>query len=493
MATLENLTIMFTDIVGFSDLLEKLPRAESEKLLERHDKILTRVIRRFAGKTIKSIGDSFLVIFRSPTDAVICGMAIHDALWEENQKNEHLPPIHIRVALNTGEVRLTNHDVYGDAVNIASRVEQITPTGSVYLSEAVFLSMSKSEVILDKIGRFEFKGVSNEVNVYQANYKPLNTPSDEHQVSNEINYPYGGAHIHHKARHHSLSATTKGSIAILVLACCVSITWWAATTDLFIQHESTISPSHHDASSQKPPAFNDKINVEYRESLTPNPPAQHVDILSEAFIVTSQLKFKTLPLLNTNNYLALESIITDHMKVYPNNAFLRLIAGHTDMYFKRYKSALNNYQLAFAQDATLATNSIAVNNLIELLEYERKPANKLIAKYLNTVSIQKLGLRTGQAGLRGRYDAFHLLKDSGNKQAIDLVGLNIWDLKELDKCQMKKTAVIELKRLKSTRALDALKESINVGFIGQFKYFCLFKDAKEAIKIIEGKKTSKDK
>ena len=85
----------------------------------------------------------------------------------------------------------------------------------------------------------------------------------------------------------------------------------------------------------------------------------------------------------------------------------------------------------------------------------------------------------------GNYDAFYLLRDSDNLNAVDLVGLNIWDLRELDKCDLKKVAVVELKRLRDPRALDALNEALNVGLIGRFKYSCLRRDAREAISIIE--------
>jgi len=467
MAALENLTIMFTDIVGFSDLVAKLPRLESEKLLEKHDRILMKIIRRFGGKTIKSIGDSFLVIFRSPTDAVLCGMAMHDALWDANQQANTRHPIVIRVALNTGEVRLTRSDVFGDAVNIASRVEQITPANAVYLTEAVYLSMSKAEMHLERIDSFRFKGVSDEVNVYQASYKPLEDKTEQHLITDEKNYPYGGAHIHHRANKNLLFMIGIASTVLIACLTIIAITWWATTN--YSTHMVQV-----------------KIPVEYRTPASLPSTKTDIDILSDEFIVTSQLKEKAAPFLAAKDYIGLDNLVADHASQYIDNAYLQLLSAHADTYFKRYSSAIKNYNNALNSTPSFASDDLTAKNLISLLEPERIATNQLIAANLNAVLIRKLATRTGEKGLPGRYDAFHLLMDSGNARSIDLVGLNIWDLRELNQCQLKKIAVTELKRLKDKRALGALEEAINVGIMGRIKYFCLRKEAKEAIAIIRG-------
>lgn len=122
-SNIENLTIMFTDIVGFSKIVSSSSRMESEALIKQHDKIVETTIKRFGGRKIKSIGDSFLSTFRSPTDAVLCSMAIQDSLWEYNQTDGVTQKIIVRIALNAGEVRLSFNDIFGEAVNIAARLE----------------------------------------------------------------------------------------------------------------------------------------------------------------------------------------------------------------------------------------------------------------------------------------------------------------------------------------------------------------------------------
>lgn len=464
MTSVENLTIMFTDIEGFSDLVGNLPRTVSKNILEIHDRILTRVIRNFGGKTVKSIGDSFLVTFRSPTDAVLCGMAMHDALWDANQQHDLATPISIRVSLNAGEVRLSNNDVIGEAVNIASRLEKITPSNAVYLTEAVYLSMSKSEVNLHKIDSFKFKGITDKVNVYQAKHKPQQAVAGALPATVSNNYPYGGAHIYYKPDHHP-HVPSKSSIVFITLIFILISAWWQTSTS--------------------PAIVFDRIAVEYNKPLPPVVVQDDTSSSEDNIDITAILKTRATPLLESGDYLSLEKMITDNNGHYTNNAYLQLLSAHTDVYFKRYASALTNYQKAFNSKPSLAEDPLAVRNLLFLLDRERVEASKLIAQNMNSLLIQKLGERTGQAGLTGRYDAFYLLKDSGNAQSIDRVGLNIQDLKELDKCEMKKTAVIELKRLADQRALEALKEAVNVGPLRIIKNLCFRKEAKQAIAIIE--------
>lgn len=464
MAVLENLTIMFTDIVGFSDLVSKLSRRDSEQLLKTHDQVLKKIIKRFAGRVVKCIGDSFLVVFRSPTDAVLCGMAIQDVIWELNQRRLIDDELSLRVAINSGEVRLTKRDVFGDAVNIASRLEEVAEPGSVFLTESVYLSMNKSEASLDLIGEFEFKGVDNPVRVYQAKCSQRFVQLTNHagaEVDAQL-FPHGGAHLHPRAQRNRLSPWIKIFAATSVLALTITLTWWFTSMFSTVQQQ-------------------DKVLVEYNNTPQTTVSAEAVDILDPQFIVDSQLKNKAQPLLEAQNYLALKKFTQEYGKQYTHNAYLKLINGHISIYFKNYSEAIEYYQSAFELDPSLAKDPLAAKNLVYLLDKQRVEANKVIALYMTPELVTHLGKRSGQPGLKGRYDAFYLLKDSGNTQAIDLVGLNIWDLRELETCQLKKVAVIELKRLNDPRALAVLEELVSIGFFKRLKLSCLQKDALIAI------------
>ena len=121
-----NLAVMLTDIKGFTDKSSRKSRDQIMELLKKHNELVLPVIEKYRGKLIKTIGDAFLVTFDSSTDAVLCGMAIQAVLTSFNDGKEHDYRIDIRIAINAGEVSIDySGDIFGDAVNITSRIEGI--------------------------------------------------------------------------------------------------------------------------------------------------------------------------------------------------------------------------------------------------------------------------------------------------------------------------------------------------------------------------------
>lgn len=162
------LTIMFTDIKGFTAKTSDSSRDEMARMMSEHERLLTPAFGYFNGRVIKTIGDAFLVVFDSPTDAVLCGMAVQEVLRQRNQTVAQENRIDVRVAINLGEVELKDGDVLGEPVNIAARLEGIAEAGEVYFTEAVCLSMNRSEVPTTEVGERTFKGIPYPVRVYRV-------------------------------------------------------------------------------------------------------------------------------------------------------------------------------------------------------------------------------------------------------------------------------------------------------------------------------------
>jgi adenylate cyclase len=195
----ENLAILLTDIAGFSETTVQQSRQENARLLASHNRILLPIIRRYKGRHVKSIGDALLLVFRSPTDAMLCAMAMQDALFEYNRNTPGDQQIHIRVAASLGEVRVTRNDVFGEAVNITSRIEGITPADEIYMSEAVYMAMNKAEVPSHEVGWRELKGLSAPIRIFNIPRfsTPRLVPQDVMAAEDmsDLVYPYGGAHL----------------------------------------------------------------------------------------------------------------------------------------------------------------------------------------------------------------------------------------------------------------------------------------------------------
>ncbi|MBI5242540.1 MAG: adenylate/guanylate cyclase domain-containing protein [Elusimicrobia bacterium] len=92
-----HLTILFTDIKGFTDKTSQRSRSKIQELLDRHREIVLPVLEGRGGKLIKTIGDAFLMIFESPTDAVLAGVDVQEALARHNAEAPEDDRIEVRV------------------------------------------------------------------------------------------------------------------------------------------------------------------------------------------------------------------------------------------------------------------------------------------------------------------------------------------------------------------------------------------------------------
>jgi len=164
----ENLAIVFVDIAGFTPRTSAQTREENSRLLRRFDEVVRPVVRAYNGRVIKTMGDAFLLTFRSPTDALLCSMAIHDRIAETDAGVDPAGRFTIRAAVNVGEVRIDSGDIFGEAVNIASRIEGKAGAGEIYFSESAFLSMTKSEIPSEEVGYTELKGIPEKVRLYRV-------------------------------------------------------------------------------------------------------------------------------------------------------------------------------------------------------------------------------------------------------------------------------------------------------------------------------------
>ncbi|MFC1598491.1 adenylate/guanylate cyclase domain-containing protein [Patescibacteria group bacterium] len=164
----KNLSIMFTDMKGFTARTATHSRKQLHHLLELQDELIKPAIKHYDGTIVKTIGDAFLVTFESPTDGVLCGMKIQENVINHNVRAPSDDQIEVRIAVNSGEVNIKDDDVFGEPVNIASRIEAIAEPNEVYFTEAVYLSMNKNEIPTAEVGHRKLKGIPEEIKVYKV-------------------------------------------------------------------------------------------------------------------------------------------------------------------------------------------------------------------------------------------------------------------------------------------------------------------------------------
>lgn len=208
----ENLTILFVDIAGFTATTNRQSRRQNASLLQNFESLLKPQIKRFSGQLVKSIGDALLLTFRSPTDAMLCACRMQDRLALHHQQHPEEQPIVVRIAAHLGEVRTARHDIFGEAVNLASRIEAVTPPGEIYLSEAVFLAMNKTEVQVTEVGLFQLEGFNHALHLYQVCHcAPPALPFGSHSADLlPVSQP----------------ALQRGALVATTVLLCAGLSWW---------------------------------------------------------------------------------------------------------------------------------------------------------------------------------------------------------------------------------------------------------------------------
>ncbi|MBI5246920.1 MAG: RDD family protein [Elusimicrobia bacterium] len=178
--TTRHLTILLTDIKGFTDKTSAKSRADIQAMLDEHRAVVLPILQEHGGNLVKTIGDAFLMSFDSPTNAVLAGVAVQEALRKRNEGRAADDRLEIRIAINAGEVNLADNDVFGEAVNITARIEGLAEAGQVWFTEAVYLAMNKNEVPSSEIGLMQLKGIPEKIRVYKVRREePLGASSSE--------------------------------------------------------------------------------------------------------------------------------------------------------------------------------------------------------------------------------------------------------------------------------------------------------------------------
>src|SRR4051795_4134740 len=159
--------IMFTDMVGYSALAQRDDRLALE-LLEEHRRLLREIFPRFNGTEIKTIGDAFLVEFGSALEAAQCAIEIQRTLAKRNADIAPGRRIELKIVIHIADVVHRGGDVYGDGVNIASRIEPVAGPGGICVSMDVERQIRNAlEARFEKLAPTELKNISVPMDLFR--------------------------------------------------------------------------------------------------------------------------------------------------------------------------------------------------------------------------------------------------------------------------------------------------------------------------------------
>ena len=153
--------IMFTDIVGYTALMGN-DEQKAFDLLNKNRQIQKPIIERCKGRWIKELGDGVMASFNTVSDAITAAIKIQQVCHSSND-------FQLRIGIHLGEIVFEQGDVFGDGVNIASRIQAIANPGGIFISESVHNSISnKKEFQAKFLKEVKLKNVNKPVKIYEV-------------------------------------------------------------------------------------------------------------------------------------------------------------------------------------------------------------------------------------------------------------------------------------------------------------------------------------
>ncbi len=162
--------ILFADMTGYTALMQENEHLARSKR-KRFKDVLEVTIQQHEGKTLQYYGDGSLSIFNSAINSVNCAISIQQQLQSE-------PKVDLRIGIHTGDVVIEEESVYGDGVNLASRIESMAVPGAVFISGKVYDEIKNHEKIkTQELGFFELKNVKEPVSIYAISNQGIVVPA----------------------------------------------------------------------------------------------------------------------------------------------------------------------------------------------------------------------------------------------------------------------------------------------------------------------------
>jgi class 3 adenylate cyclase len=192
------LTIMFTDMKGYTQMTEEKGDEYSNRMVDLHDALLERIIEtEGAGKVLRHIGDSILAIFSEPSTAVERALLIQEEIRKFNRELAEVEPLAVRIGLHMGQITVKddiNPDIFGRHVNRASRVEGLADGGQVFVTYNVLdsakgwlVGKQQEKIAWTSHGQYRLKGIDEAIEIFEVYHEGKVEPRAPRGVKREQN------------------------------------------------------------------------------------------------------------------------------------------------------------------------------------------------------------------------------------------------------------------------------------------------------------------
>lgn len=163
---------MFADIVGYTKMMQ-IDEGHAKSLRDHQRSVIENYLLNYHGQVMQYYGDGMLIMFGSALDAVKCARDIQIELIKQ-------PTVPLRIGIHIGDVVYDDEGIYGDAVNVASRIQSLGKAGSVMISENVFNEIKNhSGIRVESFGEHKLKNISKPLSLYALEYENLDQPRQD--------------------------------------------------------------------------------------------------------------------------------------------------------------------------------------------------------------------------------------------------------------------------------------------------------------------------
>ena len=172
MAITETITVLFTDLVGSTELTSALSPDAAHELHRTHFSTLRRAIAVSGGTEVKSLGDGVMVVFPSSSAALSCAIAMEQAVHRDNVRVQQ--QLGLRIGVSGGEATREADDYFGDPVVEAARLCARADAGQILATDAVrVMGGRRSPYHFQRLGTLELKGLPDPIEVLEVMWEPL--------------------------------------------------------------------------------------------------------------------------------------------------------------------------------------------------------------------------------------------------------------------------------------------------------------------------------
>jgi TolB-like protein/lipopolysaccharide biosynthesis regulator YciM len=161
--------IVFADMVGYTALMHENEQLGQEKR-RRFKEILDENVTKFDGKILQYYGDGCLSIFNSAIHSVNCAIQMQKQLLQQ-------PKVDVRIGIHTGDITIEEESIFGDGVNLASRIESLAVPGGIFISEKVHDEIkNQQQIAVTELGFFELKNIKHPVRIFAVSNPGIVVP-----------------------------------------------------------------------------------------------------------------------------------------------------------------------------------------------------------------------------------------------------------------------------------------------------------------------------